>query len=136
MTEAFCRFVLKQRWPVLALLLVATAYMAVMATTVKVESNTIDLFPSTHPYVETFKKYADVFGGASVWEGAEHHHSGGAFDERDERRMGEDVDGHRCRELFRIRDVRAHVRVRRKRRGISPRERVHERPIVEVDRVE
>ena len=32
---------------------------------VKVESRTIDLFPSTHPYVETFEKYSDVFGGAS-----------------------------------------------------------------------
>ena len=65
MTEAFCRFVLRHRWAVLAVLLSATAYMGYMASTVKVESNTIDLFPSTHPYVETFNKYADVFGGAS-----------------------------------------------------------------------
>ena len=42
-----------------------TAGMFYQATRVTVESRTIDLFPSTHPYVETFTKYADIFGGAS-----------------------------------------------------------------------
>lgn len=59
------RFVLRWRVPVLILIVVATAFFGYMASRVRVESPTIDLFPSTHPYVETFVKYADVFGGAS-----------------------------------------------------------------------
>ncbi|HEX5658930.1 MAG TPA: MMPL family transporter [Polyangiales bacterium] len=65
MTESLCRFVLRFRWPVLATLLLVTLFFGYQATKVRVESNTIDLFPSTHPYVETFKKYSDIFGGAS-----------------------------------------------------------------------
>ncbi len=42
-----------------------TGFFGFKASTVRVESPTIDLFPATHPYVETFKKYSDVFGGAS-----------------------------------------------------------------------
>jgi predicted RND superfamily exporter protein len=63
--RAFCSFILRYRWPVLAVMGVLTALMAYQAKHVKVESRTIDLFPSTHPYVETFAKYADIFGGAS-----------------------------------------------------------------------
>jgi predicted RND superfamily exporter protein len=63
--DAFCGFILRRRMPVLAVLAALTAFMLYEARTVKVESRTIDLFPSTHPYVETFSKYADIFGGAS-----------------------------------------------------------------------
>lgn len=65
MVRAFCSFILRHRFPVLALIAVLTGLMAYQAKQVKVESRTIDLFPSTHPYVETFVKYADIFGGAS-----------------------------------------------------------------------
>jgi hypothetical protein len=41
------------------------AFMANEARKVKVMSITTDVFPSTHPYVQTFLKYSDVFGGAS-----------------------------------------------------------------------
>ncbi len=50
---------------VLALVALATVGFGALALHVRVESPTIDLFPSNHPYVETFKKYSDVFGGAS-----------------------------------------------------------------------
>jgi predicted RND superfamily exporter protein len=63
--KAFCTFVLKFRWAVLAAILGLTAFMGYQAKSVVVESRTIDVFPSTHPYVETFKKYSDIFGGAS-----------------------------------------------------------------------
>jgi len=53
------------RVPVLIAVLAATAFFGYEAAGVRVESPTIDLFPSTHPYVETFKKYSDIFGGAS-----------------------------------------------------------------------
>lgn len=65
MIEAFCRLVLRQRWLVLGLLLALAAFMGVEARQVVVESRTTDVFPSTHPYVETFAKYSDTFGGAS-----------------------------------------------------------------------
>ena len=50
---------------VMVLVLAATAFFAWQIPRVRIESPTIDLFPSSHPYVETFKKYSDVFGGAS-----------------------------------------------------------------------
>jgi predicted RND superfamily exporter protein len=63
--EAFCRFTLRFRLPLLGLLIGLTAFMAYQAKQVKVESRTLDVFPATHPYVETFSKYSDIFGGAS-----------------------------------------------------------------------
>jgi uncharacterized protein len=63
--EAFCRWILRNRWAVLAVLLAITGWMGYQARGVVVESRTIDVFPSSHPYVQTFAKYSDIFGGAS-----------------------------------------------------------------------
>jgi uncharacterized protein len=63
--HAFCRFMLRFRWAVLAAIVAVTGFMAYEARTVVVESRTIDVFPSDHPYVATFSKYSDIFGGAS-----------------------------------------------------------------------
>src|SRR4051812_14177751 len=63
--EAFCSFILRQRWLVLAVLLAVAVFMGAKGRQVVVESRTTDVFPSTHPYVETFGKYSDIFGGAS-----------------------------------------------------------------------
>lgn len=65
MIEVFCRSILRYRWAILAALVVMGAYMANEARKVKVVSITTDVFPSTHPYVQTFMKYSDIFGGAS-----------------------------------------------------------------------
>lgn len=65
MIKAFCSFVLSQRWLVLALLLGIGGFMAHKASQVVIESRTTDVFPSTHPYVQTFSKYSEIFGGAS-----------------------------------------------------------------------
>lgn len=65
MVRAFCTFILRFRWAVLGVVAALCAFMAYQAHTVVVESRTIDLFPSTHPYVQTFAKYSDIFGGAS-----------------------------------------------------------------------
>jgi predicted RND superfamily exporter protein len=56
---------LRFRWPILVVLFVMGAYMANAARSVQMISITTDVFPSTHPYVQTFNKYSDVFGGAS-----------------------------------------------------------------------
>src|SRR6476659_1342470 len=65
MAEAFYELLFRFRIGVLAALAVLSLSMGWFLSDVKVESRTIDLFPSTHPYVETFEKYSDVFGGAS-----------------------------------------------------------------------
>lgn len=66
MTALVCRTMLRFKWLVLCLLAALTVFMADQARKVSVESKTIDVFPADHPYVETFVKYADTFGGASV----------------------------------------------------------------------
>lgn len=65
MIDTVGRFLL--RWRVLVLLSIVglTGFFSYEVTQVKVESPTIDLFPSTHPYVKTFIKYSKVFGGAA-----------------------------------------------------------------------
>jgi uncharacterized protein len=63
--EAFCRSILRYRWMILVILAVMGASMANQARKVKVVSIATDVFPSTHPYVQTFMKYSDIFGGAS-----------------------------------------------------------------------
>ncbi len=65
MAERLGRLLLRHRVIALLLVLAGTAFFTVKALGVRVESPIIDLFPATHPYVETFKKYSEVFGGAS-----------------------------------------------------------------------
>jgi predicted RND superfamily exporter protein len=64
--ERIGRWILKNRLPILMLILALTGFFAWQMTKVRVESPTIDLFPSDHPYVETFVKYKDIFGGAGT----------------------------------------------------------------------
>lgn len=64
--EKLGRFLIKNRIAVIAVIFALTAFFFYHALRVKVESRLIDLFPSNHRFVETFKKYQDVFGGASM----------------------------------------------------------------------
>ncbi len=66
MYEKLGRFLLKKRFLVVAAIALLTGFFLFEALKIKVESPTIDLFPSDHPYVETFVKYKDIFGGAST----------------------------------------------------------------------
>ncbi len=66
MYERIGRFILRFRFPILILILLLTVFFGWQATKVQIESPTIDLFPSDHPYVETFVKYKDTFGGAAT----------------------------------------------------------------------
>jgi predicted RND superfamily exporter protein len=59
-------FIIRHRMPVLILTLAVTAVFGWKIKDVRVSSETIDLFPSDHPYVETFVKYQDVFGGGNT----------------------------------------------------------------------
>jgi len=65
MLENFGRFLIERRWHVLVVVLGLTGGFGFFASQIRVESPTIDLFPSTHSYVETFVKYSEIFGGAS-----------------------------------------------------------------------
>ncbi len=66
MYERIGTTILRWRLPILIIILLLTGFFLWKATEVRVESPTIDLFPSDHPYVETFVKYKDVFGGAAT----------------------------------------------------------------------
>jgi len=50
----------------MALVIITTLFFAWEARKVKLKNPTIDLFPYNHPYVETYRQYEDVFGGANV----------------------------------------------------------------------
>ena len=65
MAERLGKFLLRQRVIVLIIILGITGFFGYQAANIRVESPLIDLFPKTHPYVETYTKYAGVFGGAS-----------------------------------------------------------------------
>ena len=59
-------WLLRHRWPVLAIILLLTAFFGYFATKVSLRNPTIDLFPKNHQYVETYVQYEDVFGGANI----------------------------------------------------------------------
>ncbi len=59
-------FMIRFRIPVLIVILAATGVFGWKMMSVPVTSETIDLFPSNHPYVQTFVEYAEVFGGANT----------------------------------------------------------------------
>ena len=59
-------FIIRFRIPFLILILGMTAIFGWKIQDVPVTSETIDLFPSNHPYVQTFVEYAEVFGGANT----------------------------------------------------------------------
>ena len=63
MAERLGRFLLRQRVIVLIIILGITGFFGYQAANIRVESPLIDLFPKTHPYVETYTKYAGIFGG-------------------------------------------------------------------------
>ncbi|MCC6750275.1 MAG: MMPL family transporter [Deltaproteobacteria bacterium] len=66
MSERFGRLIVRHRGLSLLLILLATVLLGWKIKDVRFTSETIDLFPKSHPYVETFVKYADVFGGANT----------------------------------------------------------------------
>jgi len=60
------RFVLRHRGPFSLAIALVTVFFALQVPKVTVESRLIDLFPETHEFVETYKEFQDVFGGANV----------------------------------------------------------------------
>ena len=65
-TYRFGSWMLRHRFPILALILILTVIFGYFATRVSLKNPTIDLFPKNHPYVETYVQYEDIFGGANI----------------------------------------------------------------------
>ncbi|MCZ7585513.1 MAG: hypothetical protein M5R36_20420 [Deltaproteobacteria bacterium] len=59
-------FLIRHRYAVLIAVVLLTAVFAMFIPRVRLKTPTIDLFPKNHPYVQTYVKYEDIFGGANV----------------------------------------------------------------------
>src|SRR6266446_776203 len=64
--EAYVRFLLRYRWPVLALSLAATLFLGYYLSSAKIQMNFLDIIPPGHPYTQLAHKHARMFGSAHV----------------------------------------------------------------------
>src|SRR2546428_11089692 len=64
--EAYVRFLLRHRWPVLAVSLAVTLFLGYHLFQTKIQMNFLDLYPPGHPYMQLAKKHARMFGSANV----------------------------------------------------------------------
>ncbi len=65
-SERMARYVLKHRFAFLLFTILSTAWFGWQATKVYKASPLIDLFPSDHEFIKTYKEFQDVFGGANT----------------------------------------------------------------------
>ena len=64
--EAYINFLLRQRWIVLGLAIVLTAFFVYQLGHTKIQMNFLDFYPPGHPYMQLVKKHARMFGSANV----------------------------------------------------------------------
>ncbi len=64
--EAYVRFLLRYRWPVIALSVVITLFLGHNLSQTKIQMNFLDFYPPNHPYTQLAKKHARMFGSANV----------------------------------------------------------------------
>src|SRR5215813_12225339 len=64
--EAYVRFLLRYRWPVIALSVVITLFLGYHLSHTKIQMNFLDFYPPGHPYTQLAKKHARMFGSANV----------------------------------------------------------------------
>ncbi|MBI3249755.1 MAG: MMPL family transporter [Deltaproteobacteria bacterium] len=64
--EAYLRFLLKFRWPVLVVLSFITLFLGYYAVRMRVYTNFFDLYPPGHEYIQLYQKYRRMFGTANV----------------------------------------------------------------------
>ena len=64
--EAYVHFLLRYRWPVLALSLAATLFLGYYLSSAKIQMNFLDIIPPGHPYTQLAHKHARMFGSANV----------------------------------------------------------------------
>jgi hypothetical protein len=63
---AYIHFLLHYRWPVLALALAVTLFLASQLAHTTIQMNFLDLYPPSHPYLQLYKKHARMFGSSNV----------------------------------------------------------------------
>ncbi len=64
--EAYVRFLLRYRWPVLALSFLVTIFLGYELSNTKIQMNFLDFYPPSHPYTQLAKKHSRMFGSANV----------------------------------------------------------------------
>jgi uncharacterized protein len=64
--EAYVRFLLRYRWPVLILSFLATLFLGYELSNTKIQMNFLDFYPPGHPYTQLSRKHARMFGSANV----------------------------------------------------------------------
>ncbi|HXG19528.1 MAG TPA: MMPL family transporter [Methylomirabilota bacterium] len=64
--EAYVRFLLRHRWPVIGLSLLVTLFLGYELSNTKIQMNFLDFYPPTHPYTQLARKHARMFGSANV----------------------------------------------------------------------
>src|SRR5712691_796153 len=64
--EAYVRFLLRYRWPVIALSVVITLFLGHNLSQTKLQMNFLDFYPPGHPYTQLARKHARMFGSANV----------------------------------------------------------------------
>jgi hypothetical protein len=65
--EAYLRFLLRNRWPVSVVIGLGTIYFIwLTATRLTILPNFIDLYPPSHPYIQTYFKYRNMFGTSNT----------------------------------------------------------------------
>jgi len=64
--EAYLRFLLRYRWPVLVAAFLVTLFLGYHLSNAKLQMNFLDIIPSSHPYTQLARKHARMFGSANV----------------------------------------------------------------------
>lgn len=64
--EAYVRFLLRYRWPVLTFSFFVTIFLGYELSNTKIQMNFLDFYPPEHPYTQLARKHARMFGSANV----------------------------------------------------------------------
>jgi predicted RND superfamily exporter protein len=64
--EAYVRFLLRHRWPVIGVATVITLILGYFLFEARVQMNFRDIIPPNHPYTQLAQKHARMFGSANV----------------------------------------------------------------------
>jgi predicted RND superfamily exporter protein len=64
--EAYLRFLLRYRWPVLLVALLVTIFFVDQLAHTRLQMNFLDFYPPRHPYMQLVKKHARMFGSANI----------------------------------------------------------------------
>lgn len=66
----YVSFLLRRRVPILIVISLITAFFVYRLTHLKIHTEFFDLYPPSHPYIQLYNEYRQMFGGANVLVGA------------------------------------------------------------------